>query len=196
MGTGSIAVAADGSGTWALVDGVGHLLGDDGMRFWLGRRGLADALAAADGRGGSDALLALATRRFGDAAAIPECVYGDPSPPACVASFAVDVLAAAASRDPAAEAIVSEAGALLARTADAAARRVFGDRSVSVLMTGGLMGRPGPLVDALTRAIERRRPGTRVVRADLRPLDGSAFLARVPERLGQWFRGLYSEARR
>jgi len=51
-------------------------------RFWLGRRGLADALAAADGRGGSDALLALATRRFGDAAAIPECVYGDPSPPA------------------------------------------------------------------------------------------------------------------
>jgi N-acetylglucosamine kinase-like BadF-type ATPase len=195
VGTGSVAAAADGSGAWALVDGVGHLLGDDGSGFWLGRRGLADALAAADGRGGSDALLALATQRFGDAAGIPERVYGDPSPAACVASFAVDVLAAAADRDPTAAAIVDEAGALLARTADAAASRVFGDGPVSVVLTGGLMARPGPLVDALMRAIEQRRPGTRVVRATQRPLDGAVFLARDPECLRQWFPGLYSEAR-
>jgi N-acetylglucosamine kinase-like BadF-type ATPase len=192
VGTGSVATAADGSGTWALVDGLGHLLGDDGSGFWVGQRGLANALSAADGRGGSDVLLRLAIQRFGDVATIPERVYGDPSPVACVASFAADVLGAAADGDPSAEAIIGEAGGLLARTADAAAARVVGNGPVAVLVTGGLMDGPGQLLDALTGALERRRPGSRVVRARHRPLDGAAFLALRPGILASWFPGLYS----
>lgn len=191
VGTGSVAAAADGSGTWALVDGLGHLLGDDGSGFWVGQRGLASALAAADGRGGSDVLLSLAIQRFGDIATIPERVYGDPNPVACVAGFAVDVVAAAADGDPSAEAVIGEAGELLARTADAAASRVVGEGSVTVLVTGGLMGGPGPLLDALTGALERRRPGSRVARARQRPLDGAALLALRPGFLTSWFPGLF-----
>jgi N-acetylglucosamine kinase-like BadF-type ATPase len=194
VGTGSIAAAADGSGTWALVDGLGHLLGDDGSGFWVGRQGLASALAAADGRGGSETLLRLAVERYGEVATIPERAYGDPSPAACVAAFAPDVLAAAADGDRTAETVVAEGGALLARTADAAASRVFGDRAVTLLLTGGMVARPGPLVDALTRAIEQRRPGTRVMRATERPLDGAAFLAGDPSVLAGWFPGLFSHA--
>jgi glucosamine kinase len=192
VGTGSIAAAADGSGAWALVDGVGHLLGDDGSGFWVGQRGLASALAAADGRGGSETLLRLAIQRLGDVATIPERIYGDPNPAASVAAFAVDVLAVAADGDPIADDIVSEAGELLARTADAAATRVFGDGPVSVLLTGGLVAQPGPLVDAVSRALEHRRNGSRIARTRERPIDGAAFLAREPGLLPRWFPGLFS----
>jgi N-acetylglucosamine kinase-like BadF-type ATPase len=64
-GTGAIALAASDDGRWARADGYGTLLGDDGGGYWIGRAGLASALRAADGRGGSAALRELAEARFG-----------------------------------------------------------------------------------------------------------------------------------
>ena len=64
-GTGAIALAASDDGRWARADGHGTLLGDDGGGYWIGRAGLASALRARDGRGGSPALLELAEARFG-----------------------------------------------------------------------------------------------------------------------------------
>ncbi len=65
-GTGAIALAAGADG-WARADGWGTLLGDDGGGHWIGRRALAMAARAADGRaGGSPELLRLARARYGD----------------------------------------------------------------------------------------------------------------------------------
>ncbi len=46
------------------------MLGDDGGGYWIGRRALAIALRAHDGRGGSAALRAAAEARFGPLATI------------------------------------------------------------------------------------------------------------------------------
>ncbi len=61
-GTGAIALAVDEVA--ARADGWGTRLGDDGGGYWIGRAGLAAALRAHDGRGGSRELLARAMARF------------------------------------------------------------------------------------------------------------------------------------
>ena len=195
VGTGSVAVAADGSGAWAFVDGVGHLLGDVGSGFWIGQRGLANSLAVADGRGGSEVLLRAATSRFGDPEAIPDLVYGSMHPPSTVAGFATDVIAAAGAGDPLAWSIVHEAGEALALTAISAGDRIFGRAPISVALTGGVVGETGPLVDELASALQANRPGSTIVQHGRQPLDGAALLALEPHLLTMWFPGLVTEAR-
>ena len=58
-GTGSIAIGRGPTGTIARTGGWGHVLGDEGSGYDLGRQALQAALQAADGRGGQTRLLAL-----------------------------------------------------------------------------------------------------------------------------------------
>ena len=120
-GTGAVAVGTDGRGAWRKADGWGHLLGDDGSGAWIGRAGLAAALRHRDGRpGGSAALLAALTRRFGGPAELVARLYTRPDRASLLARFVPDVAAAAAEGDPVAGGILDRAGALLAETAVAA----------------------------------------------------------------------------
>ena len=120
-GTGVIALAVGRDGRWARADGYGALLGDDGGGHWIGRRGLAAALRARDGRpGGSRALLERAEARFGER--IVPAVYDAPDPVATIAAFARDVAEAARAGDEVAAAVWDEAARELAETARAAAR--------------------------------------------------------------------------
>ncbi|MGH9000724.1 MAG: BadF/BadG/BcrA/BcrD ATPase family protein, partial [Acidimicrobiia bacterium] len=57
-GTGAVALALSGTGTVARADGCGHLLGDAGSGYWIGRAGLEAALRATDGRDGGSLNLA------------------------------------------------------------------------------------------------------------------------------------------
>lgn len=56
-GTGAIALGRDAEGRIARASGWGHVLGDEGSGYDLGRAGLRAALRAADGRGRMTALL-------------------------------------------------------------------------------------------------------------------------------------------
>ena len=114
-GTGVIGLAAAPDGGWARADGWGSLLGDDGGGHWIGRRGLALALRARDGRpGGSAELLRRAEERFGPR--IVPAVYDAPDPVAVIASFAHDVADAARAGEEIAIGIWSEAARELAHT--------------------------------------------------------------------------------
>jgi len=124
-GTGVIALAAGGRGV-ARVDGWGYLLGDAGSGFEIGRRGLAAALRAHDGRGGSALLAELATEAFGPLDEVVERVYGAGNPVGAVAAFAASVAAAARGGDRQALAIWADAAAEVAGTAVAAAARALG----------------------------------------------------------------------
>ncbi|MEQ3553709.1 BadF/BadG/BcrA/BcrD ATPase family protein [Pseudonocardia nematodicida] len=176
-GTGVVALGIDAAGRSARVDGWGHLLGDDGGGFALGRAGLAAALRAHDGRsGGSPALLALLRARFGEPDRLPARVHGADNPAREVAAFARDVLAAAGSGDDVARAIVARAAADLAGTAAAADAAVEGaapDRAASdpagpgpsrpVACGGGLLDAgpvlTGPLdAELAARSLTRTRP--------------------------------------
>ena len=180
-GTGVIALASGEDGRWARADGWGSLLGDDGGGYWIGRRGLALALRARDGRGGSPTLLRRAESRFG--ARLVPAIYDAPDPVAAIATFAPDVADAASAGDELASAIWTDAARELAATVTAAlanvdagrpARSPNGDSPASCSYVGGLFA-AGELLLAPLRA---QLPGLRAPLGS--PLDGAARLLARP----------------
>ncbi len=200
-GPGGVGVggAGPGGGAWtcdsavACVDGWGHLLGDGGSGFWIGRKGLDAALRAHDGRsGGSPVLAQLVERAVGPLDHHPEmAARPGPGPVAAIASFSVQVAEAAAGGDEVARFIWLEAAAALADSAVACARRLNpnGAAPIAVSWAGGLFNAPDglllepflsrvrstfpaadlmpPAADALTGAARLAAPGTRGALAGL-----------------------------
>jgi len=185
MGVGG---AGPGGGVWtfdsavACVDGWGHLLGDAGSGFWVGRRGLNAALRAHDGRAGGSAMLArLVERDIGPLDRLPEmAARAGAGPVAAIASFSVQVAEAATAGDEIARHIWRKAAAHLADSAVACARRLNPNSStpISLSWLGGLFAVPDELL--LQPFLSRIR--ATFPAADLMPpvgdaLDGAARLA-------------------
>jgi glucosamine kinase len=175
-GTGTACLARRGE-RFAKVDGWGSLLGDAGSGFAIGRAGLDAALRAHDGRGGSASLIGPAERRYGPMEQLAARVYADPVPTRAVAAFATDLAALAGAGDPAARAILGEAGRELAISACGAAARLFepGERAL-VSYSGNVFEAGEPIVGPFVRAVEELRPGTEVVEPSGDPLDGALLL--------------------
>lgn len=175
VGTGSVALAADGEGCCARADGWGHLLGDQASGFAVGRAGLASALAAFDGRGGSSDLLERAVRRFGPADAIAGVVHGSGAAVAACASFAADVADSARSGDGVAVEIWDAAGHALGTMVLGAWRRVFSsDRIVPVAVVGSLVEAGSLLLDPCVAVLERHG-----LAMGVQPIDGLVGVVRL-----------------
>jgi N-acetylglucosamine kinase-like BadF-type ATPase len=182
-GPGGVGVggAGPGGGVWtfdsavACVDGWGHLLGDTGSGFWIGRRGLDAALRAHDGRGGGSPLLArLVERDVGPLDRLPElAARAGAGPVAAIASFSVQVAEAAAAGDDVARHIWKEAATHLADSAVACARRLNPNSStpIAVSWLGGLFTVP----DALLLEPFLARVRATFPAADLMPAAGDAL---------------------
>ena len=157
-GPGGVGVggAGPGGGVWtfdsavACVDGWGHLLGDAGSGFWVGRRGLDAALRAHDGRGGGSPHLARRVARdTGRLDQLPEmAARAGAGPVAAIASFSVQVAEAAAEGDDIARHIWKEAATHLADSAVACARRLNPNSTTPIAVTwlGGLFAVPDALL--------------------------------------------------
>lgn len=177
-GTGAVALGIDEQGGTVICDGWGYLLGDDGSGYAIGRAGLSSALRASDGRGGSNALLDRAQRRFGALRGLPALVHGAGDPPRLIASFARDVHAVASAGDEVAIAIWRDAGHELARTAAAAAQRLFdAGAQFDVAATGGLFGAGDLLTEPFEAELARRVPTGRLVPRSGDALDGGRLIA-------------------
>lgn len=176
-GTGSVCIARRGE-RLIKVDGWGALLGDAGSGFAIGRAGLETALRHADGRGGSEALLRAAERRYAPLPELPERIYAAPAPSRAIAAFAVDVTRAAAAGDADARAILDTAAHELAATACAALDRLFEPgEPASVSYAGNVFRAGAPVLDPFTRCVAERRPGTQVAAPAGDALAGAALLA-------------------
>lgn len=173
-GTGLIALGTDLRG-WRRADGWGHLLGDCGGGAWIGRAGLEAALRAHDGRaGGSPALLARATKRFGAPADLPGQLYPRADRAAVMASFAPDVADCAARGDSLAASILDRAATDIVDSATAALPSL---RDAKLALTGGLLKLGEPLLAPLHAELETRLPATPVRSAEGEPLHGALLIA-------------------
>jgi N-acetylglucosamine kinase-like BadF-type ATPase len=76
-GTGSIAYGRNQRGEVARAGGWGHMIGDEGSGYWIGREALAAVMRAADGRGPATGLSAdvLAHFDIADVSRLPRIVY-------------------------------------------------------------------------------------------------------------------------
>ncbi|MFV0452461.1 MAG: N-acetylglucosamine kinase [Propioniciclava sp.] len=121
-GTGSI-ILARGTVAVARVDGWGHIMGDAGSGFWIGREALRAAMRAHDGRGPATALVRLVRDRWPDVEDAYIDLQTDPEWVRRVASLSRDT-AALAETDAEAERICRSAGEQLAVSVVTALSRV------------------------------------------------------------------------
>jgi N-acetylglucosamine kinase-like BadF-type ATPase len=167
-GTGSVAVGGS-PGAVEQVGGHGHLVGDEGSGYWIGRMALRAALAAAEGTGPPTRLSSALTAAAG--AALDELVVRvqrSPGDRSLLTGFApvVGRCADGPDEDPVARAIIAGAAAALAALA-AALRQRLGE--LPVAYAGGVFAIP-PL-----RAAFRQTTGA--VAALAPPEIGAALLA-------------------
>jgi glucosamine kinase len=178
-GTGAIALAGDLDGNHARGDGWGYILGDEGSGYYVGRRGLASALRAHEGRGGSEALWRLAEARLGTPGLIKQRVYGAPNPASEVAAFARAVAEAAREGDAEAAGIWAAAAREVASTTVATLRRVFDPGyPAAVSWTGGLFEARDLMLEPFKRHVTKLWPTAQLLAPKGTALDGAELLAR------------------
>ncbi len=88
-GTGSIVYGRNANGEAARAGGWGHMIGDEGSGYWIGRESLAAVMRAADGRGPGTHLTAEILPHFGvdDESRLPRIVYDRELPRVSVAAL-------------------------------------------------------------------------------------------------------------
>jgi N-acetylglucosamine kinase-like BadF-type ATPase len=157
-GTGSIAYGRDAHGHAARAGGWGHVLGDEGSGFWLGRQALRAVLRAADHRGARTDLAPRIMAHFGVTREqdLVHPVYEGGMRPKTIAALAAIVGDAADAGDHVAQHIVDIGADELSSSAASVARRL---ELINVEI-------PLPLAGGIFRAVPRVR-------------------ARVIERLGE-----------
>lgn len=155
-GTGSIALGRDAQGSLARAGGWGHVLGDEGSGFGIGREALQCAVRAADGRGRPTELLDSILRHWQLPApeALLERVYPTFDKTA-IAALAPLVLALARAGDPVARKIEMRAASELALAIIAVARRLgIVAGPLPVAFGGGLLIHEEPLRALVIRHLE------------------------------------------
>jgi len=172
-GTGSIGAFIDTDGNFHRAGGRGVVLDDGGGGFWIAREALRHIWRAEDEAPGSWEQSAMARAVFdyvggSDWAYSRQFIYGQERGEVGKLALAV---AASAGRDPAADAILQEAGRELGRLAGALIRR-FGPRPVA------LAGRAADLHPAIAAAMRASLPaGTLLTQGAMRAHHAAARLA-------------------
>jgi N-acetylglucosamine kinase-like BadF-type ATPase len=125
-GTGSICVGRAKGGPMLRVGGWGHVLGDEGSGYEIATDGLKLATQAADGRGGSPALLAaaLAHWRLKEPKELLTAIARHETTAEEIAEFAVRVLELSGRNDPAARTLVERAAQALALHVDTVVQKL------------------------------------------------------------------------
>src|SRR5437870_2161391 len=88
-GTGSIVYGRNAAFEAARAGGWGHIIGDEGSGYWIGRESLAAVMRASDGRGPETHLTAEILTHFGvdDESRLPRIVYDRELPRVSVAAL-------------------------------------------------------------------------------------------------------------
>src|SRR5262245_27481994 len=186
-GTGSIVYGRNASFEAARAGGWGHMIGDEGSGYWIGREALAAVMRGSDGRGPETALTAriLANFSVADVSRLPRIVYDREMPRMSVAALGPIVQSVAAGGDPVAIRILERAAEEL----------VLGARSVTAQLemrgdpfTFHLAGGVFRVVPWLAHELPRRlvevapRSQTAVLTAE--PAMGAVWLALAEARGG------------
>lgn len=174
-GTGAVTLAV-GPSRVCRIDGWGHLLGDSGSGFWIGREALTAVLRSHDGRGVPTALAEVAAQEFGDLSQLYLEIQADPGRVARIASWARTV-SEHASTDEVCARISRDAGWELARSAATGLGRV---EAAPVVSTVGNVFRNSALADAFADRLTVLVDDITVVQAGGTGLDGAALLPSVP----------------
>jgi len=179
-GTGSIAYGVNENGYAARAGGWGHVIGDEGSGYWIGRQALTAVVREADGRGPQTRLTPLVLEHFGltRVEGLIREVYDRGMPRQAVAALGPVIDRARSEGDVPASEILHKAGEELTRAAASVIGRLHmrGDAFRTVL-AGGMFRVIPWLVDDVTCRLAEVAPRTTGVRLDVEPAVGAVHLA-------------------
>jgi N-acetylglucosamine kinase-like BadF-type ATPase len=181
-GTGSVARGRNARGRELRVGGWGHLFGDEGSAYWIGREAVRAAAAEADEFGPKTRISQLLLERIGAMSVyqVMEMYYSGQLSRDHLAGLAVWVNEAAEGGDPVAEAILREAGRALAQPVLAIVARLFGGEnagdSKTVSFSGGVFA-SRMVVSAFRSTLLSHDPQLQIQPPIFPPVFGSLILA-------------------
>jgi N-acetylglucosamine kinase-like BadF-type ATPase len=179
-GTGSIAFGRTGRNQAARAGGWGHILGDEGSGYWIGRQALRAVARAADGRGPATALTHRVLNHFAvqQAADLIGEVYDRQLRHHTLAQLARVVQQARDEGDEVATQILEQAAHELVRAARSVVERLhMRDEAFSFVLAGGVFTGVPWLADELSRRLPGLAARGDVRRLEVEPALGSVRLA-------------------
>jgi N-acetylglucosamine kinase-like BadF-type ATPase len=186
-GTGSIAYGRNSRNEGARAGGWGHVLGDEGSGYWIGRAALRAVLREADRRGPTTALTPLLLRHFGitEAQNLIHEVYQNKLRPAAIGALAHCVQEAFTGRDEAAIGILRGAADELEAFGVSVAKRLRLEGEPFTFILGGGIFRAVPwLRDELLRRLPTAFPNSTARLLDREPAAGAVSFAVAEARGG------------
>jgi len=186
-GTGSIVYGHNAGGEAARAGGWGHMIGDEGSGYWIGREALAAVMRASDGRGPATRLTSeiLAHLNLNDESRLPRIVYDRESPRMTVAALGPIVQEVAAQGDAVATRILERAAEELVLAARSVAARLEmrGD-AFTFFLAGGVFRVVPWLAEELPRRLAEVAPRCQVQLLHEEPAVGAVWLALAEARGG------------
>jgi len=186
-GTGSIVYGRNASGQAARAGGWGHMVGDEGSGYWIGREAVAAVMRAADGRGPATRLSddILAHFSINDVSRLPRIVYDREVPRMSVAALGPIVEGAAAVGDAVATRILERAVDELVLGALSVANRLEmrGDE-FTFYLAGGVFKVVPSIAIVLPQRLVEVAPRCQVQLLEEEPAVGAVWLALAEAREG------------
>lgn len=178
-GTGTNCLGQDASGKTFMCGGWGWLLDDEGGGFGLTLAAMKVAARAADGRAGKTALLpsVLAFLGLSEPNELLARLYVDKWTADELAGFAPVVIRCANDGDAAANRILKEGAAALAKLVAGTARALDFPNGPDVVLLGGCARSGFPYQPLAEAAILKACPGARLVDPEHSPVHGAALNA-------------------
>ncbi len=179
-GTGSISYGRNAQNEGARSGGWGHVLGDEGSGFWIGRAAIRAVLREADRRGPRTMLTPLLLQHFGVPAAqnLIHEVYQSNLQPSAIGSLARCVQAAFSEGDEASTGILRGAADELESSGVSVARRLgMDDAPFPFILAGGIFRAVPWLRDEMQRRLPLAVPNSTARLLDREPAAGAVSFA-------------------
>jgi len=179
-GTGSITYGRNRDGEAARAGGWGHMVGDEGSGYWIGREAVAAVMRAADGRGPATRLTdeILAHFAVADISSLPRIVYDRENPRMSVAALGPIVQHSAELGDSVARRILERAAEELVTAAGSVASQLeMRGEAFTFYLAGGAFQVVPWLVDELGRRLLEVAPRSQVQHLLEEPAKGAVWLA-------------------
>jgi N-acetylglucosamine kinase-like BadF-type ATPase len=179
-GTGSIAYGRNSRNEGARAGGWGHVLGDEGSGYWIGRAALRAVLREADRRGPRTALTPLLLDHFevAEAAHLIHEVYQNKLRPAAIGALAACVHRAFTEGDDVAVGILRGAADELESSGLSVARRLeLVGEPFTFILGGGIFRAVPWLRDELMRRLPAAMPTSTARLLDREPAAGAVSFA-------------------
>jgi N-acetylglucosamine kinase-like BadF-type ATPase len=179
-GTGAMAFGMNNKGETRRAGGWGNILADEGSAYYMGRRSLAAACRAYDGRGPKTALVNKLMEHFGldNFTDIVREIYKEEASPQKIASLAPLVSQLAEAGDRVAAEILRDAAEELALAARAVIKGLnMEDEEFQVAASGSVFMAGELLLTPFAESVKSTAPYAEVIPPRFEPAMGAVFLA-------------------